>query len=257
MDDHLDDDLKKSNMSEMEKDGVQFYRNFTKAINKNQIEKFKQQVDETTYNTEALKSVVESIAKEDIRFIPVVTCAFVDDALDEMYKREIPQGVPGGRESLFGSYGPLSSLSKRIQLAYCFGWINLHVLSDIDAIRKIRNKMSHSWNHEPLSDYFLRPPISEFLKIEEFFGPHIKRLGFHGVERLNEQERYRVRLIWIVGVVFYECQLSPFASKNVNDSHAALYTENPPKLLTDVAAICSEGTRRVINTHNNSLRSYP
>jgi len=60
------------------------------------------------------------IQKEDVKFVPVIACAFADEELAEMFKAFLPDGIPGGKKGLLGSFGPLSNLFNRIQFAYAF-----------------------------------------------------------------------------------------------------------------------------------------
>lgn len=195
-----------------------------------------------------MDKVCNAIASDDERLITVIACAFADEVLDEMYKREIPKGIPGGRDSLFSGYGPFSSLSKRIQVACAFGWMSEDILKDIDVLRKTRNKFSHLWDHESLSGYAEQSPTSDITPVETMLKEHEKRLLLSGVEKLDAVGRLRVRVIWLLGRLFYEALLYPQALKQRLQPYTALYGEHQPKLLMEVSDICSQYTRKVLST---------
>lgn len=246
----LDSDIEALDLTDIEKNGLQVYRNYERSFHQHRTDSFRKAIDDQTFvDISRLEKVLDSIAMDETRLIPVICCAFIDDIMDEMFKREIPQGVPGGRDSLFSGYGPLSSLSRRVQIAYSFGWLSPDVLIDIDAVRKIRNKLSHAWDHELLSDYFSKPPISTMTAIEKHFGPHEERLSFKGADELDAQGRFRVRLTWVVGRAFYESLIFVPALKEGLNINQALYSETPPKLLSKVSGACSEGTRKILRKY--------
>jgi hypothetical protein len=230
-----DDDIAALDMSDVEKNGLQVYRNYKKAFERDQAKKFAIEVNSESHDVSRLSKVCDAIA-----------CAFADEALDEMYKREVPKGIPGGRDSLFSGYGPFSSLSKRTQVAYAFGWISEDILKDMDSLRKVRNKFSHLWDHESLSGYAEQAPTSDITPIETMFKEHEERLLLAGVENLDALGRLRIRTIWLLGRLYYESLLYPLALKRRLQPYVVLYGEHQPELLSQIAGVCSEFTRKVL-----------
>lgn len=60
--------------------------------------------------------------------------------------------------NLFNNYGPLSSFSARIEVAYAFGFIDEKLRKDLKTIKDIRNLFSHkhklkSFSEEPILGY--------------------------------------------------------------------------------------------------------
>lgn len=241
-----DDDIAELDMSDVEKNGLQVYRNYTKAFERDQAKKFAIAVNSECHDVSRFKKVCDAIASDDERLVPVIACAFADEVLDEMYKREVPNGIPGGRDSLFSGYGPFSSLSKRIQVAYAFGWVSEDILKDMDSLRKVRNKFSHIWDHESLSGYAEQAPISNITPIETMFKGHEERLLLAGVENLTPLGRFRIRTIWLLGRLYYESLLYPRALKRRLQPYVVLYGEHQPDLLSQIAGVCSEFTRKVL-----------
>ncbi|MFT0139536.1 hypothetical protein ACEK07_35335 [Alcanivoracaceae bacterium MT1] len=241
-----DEDIAALDISDVEKNGLQVYRNYTKAFERDQAQKFSTKVNAGSHDVSRLDKVCDAIASDDERLLPVIACAFADEALDEMYKREIPKGIPGGRDSLFSGYGPFSSLSKRIQVACAFGWMSEDILKDMDSLRKVRNKFSHLWDHESLSGYAEQAPTSYITPIETMFKEHEEQLLLSGVESLDAVGRLRIRIIWLLGRLFYEALLYPQAIKQRLRPYVVLYGEYHPELLSQVSGVCSEYTRKVL-----------
>lgn len=241
-----DEDIAALDMSDVEKNGLQVYRNYTKVFEREQAKKFAAEVNSECHDVSRLEKVCDAVAFDDERLIPVIACAFADEALDEMYKREIPKGVPGGRDSLFSGYGPFSSLSKRIQVACAFGWMSEDILKDMDSLRKVRNKFSHLWDHESLLGYAEKAPTSDITPVEMMFKEHEERLLLSGIENLDGLGRLRIRTIWLLGRLYYEALLYPLAIKQRLQPYVVLYGEHQPKLLSQVSGVCSEYTRQVL-----------
>lgn len=144
MTDFWNPDIAALDLSEVEKNGLQVFRNYTIAFEKRAAEHFVTESNRSKYDTAQLDGILNLIVTEDVRFLPVIACSFADEQLEEMFKREVPESVPGGRSSMLSGYGSLSRFSQRIQVAYAFGWMSPDVLEELEKLRKIRNDTSHS-----------------------------------------------------------------------------------------------------------------
>ena len=87
------------------------------------------------------------------------------------------------------------------------------VVVDIDSIRKIRNRLSHAWDHKILSDYYEKPPISSMSAVEDILRERQDELTFDGLESMDPLSTFRIRLIWVTGRAYYETLLYPSAMK--------------------------------------------
>src|SRR4051812_21559921 len=116
----FDPDIVAMSLGYGEKAGLQIYRNYTRSFEVHAIKKFKADIDGEELDLEELKRLIKLIATEDVRFLPVIVCAFADDILKTVFTAILPPGIPGGRSAIMSGYGPLSDFSKRIQLAYAF-----------------------------------------------------------------------------------------------------------------------------------------
>lgn len=247
MADSWDADIAALTLSDVEKNGLQVFRNYTRAFEKSAAARFVSESNSVSYDTTQLDGILKLIVVEDVRFLPVIACSFSDEQLGAMFKKEIPSGVPGGRSSMLSGYGSLSRFSQRIQVAYAFGWMSPDILEELDKLRKIRNDTSHSWDINLVRGKLDALIDVRMLKIEEQLGDGI-RLPERFWENLSNDALFRVRLIWLVGRCFYESHLFAAAIKLRLNPQLALYGETKTSLLVEIAAKCVTATKEVIST---------
>lgn len=202
MSEKWDDDIAAMNLTPFEKNGLQVYRNYNKAFERAREIKFAEAIDSENADVGKLTSVFEHFLSEDVRFLPVIACAFGDELLKEMFIKWIAGDVPGGPKSLFNQYGPLSSLFHRIQLAHAFDFASADLLIDLDKIRKSRNQIAHFWDIGSLKEFFETGPASTIFAIDGLFGNYPDFA--EKLDRLDGAKRFRARLIWLVARLFYE-----------------------------------------------------
>lgn len=244
MKDFWDPDIASLTLTPEEKNGLQVFRNYSGAFERDREKKFVEQLDSKTYDIDELLKVIEHILAEEARALPVIACAFADDVMLAMLRREIPDGVPGGKAGLWSGFGPLSRLSSRIQICYAFGWIDQELLREIDALRKIRNDISHKWDIAAL-----RERIDQFVSSVE----HPIEAAFDTSGRAPEgfsrhlelADRLRLRIIWILGRLFYECLVWVPALKAGLMPQSTLYVQHRPKLLVAIADACMKASKRL------------
>ncbi|UVW29848.1 hypothetical protein [Massilia sp. H6] len=256
MADSWDPDIAALNLTHVEKNGLQVFRNYTLAFEKSAAERFVSKSNRTYYDTSKLNGILSLIVVEDVRFLPVIACSFSDEQLEEMFKREIPCGVPGGRSSMLSGYGSLSRFSQRIQVAYAFNWISADILEELDRLRKIRNDTSHSWDINSVRGKLDLLIDGRMTKIEEQLGDGIK-LPERFWNHLPKEAIFRVRLIWLLGRCFYESHLYAAAIKLRLNPKLALYGEEKTNLLAGVAAKCLEATKEVISATQTNIALNP
>lgn len=244
MTDYWDPDIAEMTLSATEKNGMQFYRNFSTAIESKRTEKLIEKLNSEEPALDDFKKVASLVAKEPLLTVSVIACAFADDTLKEMFKREIPASVPGGRNELLNGFGSLSRLSQRIQIAYAFGWLSPDVLNELDLLRKIRNDISHKWDLEKLQSKLMELAELKQQAVEEHLGDgrHFEH-GFH--TNLSILAKFRVRTLWIIGRTFYESHYFVPAVKLRLNPASVLYSDKAPALLGKMANVCIEHTRAI------------
>lgn len=242
MSDFHDADIAAMKLSEGEKNGLQVYRNYSHSFEQERAKRFSDAAPEHPGAIADLSAIFKLMVIEEPRTLPVIACAYADDQLKEMFRREIPDGVPGGRNELLSGFGPLSRLSQRVQMAYAFGWLSTDVLIELDHLRKIRNDVSHKWDMKLLESKLTQLVDHRQQKIEEYLGDGVRLPeGFH--ESLTPLEKLRVRLIWLLGRLTYEARLWVPAVKEKLVPSKVLYGPAAPRMLGKVAAVCLEATR--------------
>lgn len=250
--DSWDSDIAALSLTDIEKNGLQVFRNYTRAFEMRAAERFVSESNSAEYDTSKLNGILNLILAEDVRFLPVIACSFSDEQLEEMFKREIPSGVPGGRSSMLSGYGSLSQFSQRIQVAYAFNWMSYDILEELDRLRKIRNDTSHSWDINSVRSKLDTLIDCHMIKIEEQLGDGI-RLPERFWETLPKEALFRVRLIWLLGRCFYESHLFAAAIKRRLNPQLALYGEAKTNLLVCVSAKCVTTTKEVISAAQSNI----
>lgn len=236
-------------MLEAEKAGLQVFRNYSKAFEQHRARKFAEDVDQVDFPLVDFAALCKLIVSEQERFVPVVACAYADDLLKAMYQREIPRSVPGGRGEMLSGLGPLSALAQRIQVAYAFSWLSEDILEELNHLRKLRNDISHRWDVAVLKER-LNALIHERQRpIEQALADGV-RLPKEFHKELDPMQRFRVRILWVMGRLTYETRWWVPAVKAKLDPVEALYGSLKPSLLAKVADVCVEATKDVCASQN-------
>jgi hypothetical protein len=237
-----DDDIAALELTDIEKNGLQTYRNYTKSFNQRREEEFARSVDEAELEIDELTQVISLVHKEDIRFVPVIACAFADDELKRMFNTFLREGIPGGKKAMLGRFGPISSLYSRIQFAYAFDMMNHDILEPLDKLREHRNKLSHTWNASLLLDFF-KDPLPQMDGLEDALQ---KLRASIAVDAQNFPESaFRIRTIWILTRTFYEARFYPLAKLAGVMPNSALYGVNHPKCLGKICTPALNYTRMI------------
>lgn len=240
----LDPDIESLDLSGGEKDGLQVFRNYQRAFDAERRKRFCETVSWAPSSIEALREVTRLIVGEEQRSLPVIACAYADEALSEMFSRELPENLPGGRAGLLSGFGPLANFSSRVKLAFAFGWGSQDILLELDTLRKVRNKISHQWNISTFDARFAelvtakQSPIEALLTDDHHFSQ-----GWDS--QLSQEQRLRIRLVWILGRITYESQVWVPAVKAGLPPHVTLYSAAPPGLLKAMASLCIEATQQI------------
>jgi hypothetical protein len=245
MKDTLDSDIAAMTLSEGEKWGLQVYRNYSHAFGEHRVKQFVEQSSPFEEDVLQFEQVAKLLVSEDPRVIPVVASSYADEQLEDMFRREIPDTVPGGRSALLSGFGPLARLSQRLQMAFAFGWLSKDLLIELDHLRKIRNDLSHKWDPTLLGKRLDELIENKQSPIEEHLGDGIRfPQGFH--QSLQPMQRFRVRVIWTLGRLTYEARLwVPAAKADINPVQA-LYGPSPPAMLRGIAAVSVTFSQAVV-----------
>lgn len=244
MNNTLDPDIAAMELSDGEKWGLQVYRNYSRAFGEHRVKEFIEQASPFEAEVKLFEQVAALVVSEEARVVPVIAAAYADDRLEEMFKREIPDSVPGGRSALMSGFGPLARLSQRIQMAFAFGWLSKDLLIEFDHIRKIRNDLSHKWDIELLERRMKELIEEKQTPVEEQLGDGVRLpKNFH--ESMQPLDRFKVRVIWMLGRLTYEARIWGPALKAEIAPEKALYGRDAPVMLHAIAAISVESTKTI------------
>jgi hypothetical protein len=207
-------------------------------------EEFATGVDAIPLDISDLQRAMSQLVHEDIRFIPVISCAFADDELEKMFKQFLPDDIPGGKSSMLGRFGPISSLFARIQFAFAFDMIHSDVLLALDKLRGYRNKIAHTWDQGALPD-FVETPLPYMDELESAF-LHID-LKDGGDGDLSADASLRLRTVWLLARLFYESRIYMLAKMAKLNPYKALYGGGSPKALHTISSAASIYTQLIFN----------
>lgn len=207
-------------------------------------EQFAAEVDAIPFDVSDLQRAMSQLAREDIRFIPVIACAFADTELEKMFKQFLPDNIPGGKSSMLGRFGPISNLFARIQFAFAFDMVHSDVLMALDKLRGYRNKIAHTWDQETLPD-FVETPLPNMDDLEGAF-LHID-IKDGGDGELSAEGSLRLRTVWLLGRLFYERRFYRLAKAAHIDPYKALYGPGCPKAYSKVSGAAALYTQRVFD----------
>jgi hypothetical protein len=242
--DWFDADIASMELSYSEKAGLQIYRNYTQSFESYAIQRFIEAINLEQLDLSDFQRLSSLIVQEEARFLPVIVCAFADDLLKETFIAVLPSSIPGGKKGMFGSYGPLSDLSKRIKLAYAFDVLSPDLMDDLDRLRSARNAVAHSWNIKDLEDFLSEGHLADLHPIEELLVER-QELAAKLPNNLTALAAFRIRLVWIVGRLVYEAAAYNRAKDARLRPTQALYGKKAPKWLIDVSRVALEATLEI------------
>jgi hypothetical protein len=240
-----DDDIASMSLTDVEKNGLQIYRNYQRAFANHAEKELASKIDAEQFDFGPLERVVRLVAHEEPRFVPVIACAYADDLLKAMFKANTRDGVPGGKAKLFGPYGPFSDLFRRLQMAFLFDMISPDLVADFDRLREARNSLSHTWDIETLDGFFTRGRVNDIFPIESLLGTRLDWFPTD-TDTLEPLCSFRVRVVWLVSRLTYEAPLYARARGLGLQPAKALFGPNCPKRLGEISRIAMTTCREVV-----------
>jgi hypothetical protein len=133
----------------------------------------------------------DSLFNESGRGALLIATSYTEEYLTKLIEEALPVEITiNHRNKLFFYPGPLSSLSSKIELAYCFRLIDKEIYECLNALRKIRNDAAHSRSefalHELteklISVYNMGPGV--YTLINELSTKFVVKQRIEGVERI-------------------------------------------------------------------------
>ncbi|MEY9360703.1 hypothetical protein ABH994_003424 [Bradyrhizobium yuanmingense] len=203
-----------------------------RAYEQERQQQFATGVDAIPIDVTDLRRAMNLIAREDIRFVPVIACAFADEELAAMFKQFLPDDIPGGKKSMLGRFGPISTLFARIQFAFAFDMMHSDILIALDKLRGHRNNIAHTWDQDSLRD-FEADAIPLMGEIEHAM-LHVD-IKDGGDGDLSPEASFRLRTVWLLAKLFYERRFYTLAIRAKMKPYSALYSDGHPEALRKIS----------------------
>ncbi len=103
--------------------------------------------NQTEARTKRMSALVEEMSGESDRAVAIVGAAWVEEGLTEAISAFL-RPHPAVRKRLFGTAGPLSSLSAKVDLAFMLNMVSELIRADLHVIRQVRNEFAHHIAHK-------------------------------------------------------------------------------------------------------------
>ena len=245
----FDSDIDAMELGWGEKAGLQIYRNYTKSFEAHALKRFAETLDREELDLSDLQRLVDSIVEEDLRFLPVIMCAYADELLERVFKTTLPDNIPGGRADLFSGFGPLATLSQRIRLAFAFDVLSADLMLELDRLRSARNKISHNWDADTVTNFHLTGRVADMVPVDQMLVERAQHFNMAPELQvpLDDASAFRVRLAWLAARFTYEAAAWNRAKQARLIPMHALYQEPITKWLTEVSRISMGATRKIAN----------
>lgn len=94
-----------------------------------------------------MQVVIEELRSQSDRGVAIVGGAWVEEGLLGMLHAAFQPDAMGWKRAT-GNYGPLSTFSAKIDMAYLLRLVSSQILGDLNAIRSVRNAFAHDVAHK-------------------------------------------------------------------------------------------------------------
>lgn len=98
------------------------------------------------------KALNAALADKSDRACIIVAASWFDHFLKVKFMNQFFQGNAEAREALFSGHGPFSTLSAKLNVAFCAGWIDGDLYHDVKVIKKLRDGFAHTIDPASFND---------------------------------------------------------------------------------------------------------
>lgn len=212
-------DIAAMNLTYVEKNGLQIYRNYQNSFQLFKIGEFRKSMEVSDDNVQNLETILDLLASDDLRICVIALCAFAEEMLSEAIQSASEHLSAKERKQIFSPLGPLSSLSSKILLCKLFSVLSDQILDNVEKLRLTRNKIAHGYGGG-----LLEIEINEIVQGAVFDAKNI-------IEKfINEVgERHSARLLMMLvacrlmyeKLFWYKCKMAAIDSAEVLYNHPA------------------------------------
>ena len=205
------------------------------ALEKDQLDRLFTAVSEIDLREESFKEFFSGLRSESDRALAIVTFAYIDERLRDLFEQALNKEVAGGTASLLEGIAPLSSSNARIQLAAALYWLRPDTYHNLRLLRKIRNDFAHDSTANAFSHRRIAGLLTSMHPIENKIIDAVRSITEFDRE-LIDRERFFIRCVTTCQAMITEMASAPIASRMGLPPHA-LYRRDMKELPLPVQAL--------------------
>lgn len=142
-----DEDIAAMDLSDVEKNGLQVFRNYNKAFERKRVEQARERAKAIIYDVPRLRGDIEAMIGARCEIALLAACSIADDLLRDMFLRLEKPGL--NVKDMVAPLGPLSDLNRRLKVAALADLIDSDDFEFFDRLRKFRNQVAHGRRIHP------------------------------------------------------------------------------------------------------------
>jgi DNA-binding MltR family transcriptional regulator len=145
----------------------------------------------------------EGLRIESDRASGILSFAFIEAQLSEIFAQHLNKHIPGGIDSIIGQNGILDSVGSRLKMLRALDWLGENTYDNLRLLARIRNRFAHSPVALTYHDKTIQGYFSSLEKHEEQF-----REEFSGIV-LSIKQTYLVRAVMTLFNMYTDLVLRP------------------------------------------------
>jgi hypothetical protein len=136
-----DDEIAEMDLSDIEKDGLQVFRNYERTFRSHRAKKAIETAD-LDFDLEGFQADIANIESSPIVTAILASASVADELLRAMFQRHGHARLQ--MRDMLAPLGPLGDFNKRLKVAALAEFIDEDDLAFFDELRKLRNSIAHS-----------------------------------------------------------------------------------------------------------------
>jgi DNA-binding MltR family transcriptional regulator len=111
----------------------------------------------------------EGLLAESDRASGILSFAFIEAQIGEIFSQHLDKDTPGGVQSIIGQNGILDSVGSRLKMLRALNWLGDKTFDDLRLLARIRNRFAHSPIALSYHDNTIRGYFSSLQRHEDKF----------------------------------------------------------------------------------------